>query len=571
MFYFDIVEVLTDKTRSRKAMMSEAHKDAEETSKKPKTAHKKDRASEIANTFEWLITAFILAFVFRAFVMEAFRIPTGSMADTLHGAHFRLRCPQCSFKHQRGFTPQRYRMPADMVPSFEVSLHATKCPSCGWIEQNQKHRPVKRPVENGDRILVLKCQYQFTEPKRYDVIVFKNPLNPTENYIKRLIGLPGDKIEIVDGDIFINDHIARKPNLVQREHWMPVYNNDYQPLHSDSSRYNGHAWVNPFTYQPTVWQVKDHDPARFHLNTPMTDQDALLKYEAPSANDFRAMYAYNDAISFKNMPVCSDIKVEGHIQSHSDNGRFGARLSKFGVEYKGGIDLAGQMVISSKDLDGRLTVLAQKDIHITDPLSIKSMKFANVDRMLVLQYDTHTLTHDLGTALKSLKYNREYVPEVAFFGAGQLTLAHTAIYRDTYYTAGSSSSRRPRAVEGRPFQLNEDEFFAMGDNSPNSEDGRWWGEPELVTRGQTPPRAGVVPREYLVGKAMFVYWPSGYKFPWPQKLTAMVQKGSQNNKLLRLADVILNLKWIPNLGQMRYIYGGSTDRATEPARSGKSL
>ena len=55
---------------------------------------KKDRAAEIANTFEWLITAFILAFVFRAFVMEAFRIPTGSMADTLMGAHFRLRCPE---------------------------------------------------------------------------------------------------------------------------------------------------------------------------------------------------------------------------------------------------------------------------------------------------------------------------------------------------------------------------------------------------------------------------------------------------------------------------------------------
>jgi hypothetical protein len=59
---------------------------------------KKDRAAEIANTFEWLITAFILAFVFRAFVMEAFRIPTGSMADTLKGAHFRLGCPQCGYK-----------------------------------------------------------------------------------------------------------------------------------------------------------------------------------------------------------------------------------------------------------------------------------------------------------------------------------------------------------------------------------------------------------------------------------------------------------------------------------------
>ncbi|MCP4456396.1 MAG: signal peptidase I [Planctomycetes bacterium] len=551
--------------------MSDTNKAIRNTEDTPKRTHKKDRAKEIANTFEWLITAFILAFVFRAFVMEAFRIPTGSMADTLHGAHFRLRCPQCNFKHHRGFTPQRYRMPADMVPSFKVSLYATKCPSCGWVEQNQSHRPVKHTVENGDRILVLKCQYQFSDPRRYDVIVFKNPLNPTENYIKRLIGLPGDKIEIVDGDVFINDHIARKPAMVQKEHWMPVYNNDYQPLDSEAKRYNGHAWVNPFTYQSTPWQIKDHDPTRFHLDTVAADQDSLLTYDAPSANDFRVTYAYNHALSYQKMPTCSDIKVEGNIQSHSQAGRFGARLSKFGVAYKGWIDFEGKMVISSKGLEGDLTVLAQKEISIGDPGSIKSLKFANVDRTLVLEYGTHTLTHDLGAALKDIEYNREYGPEVAFFGAGQMTLAHLAVFRDTYYTARSGSARKARAVEGRPFQLNEDEFFVLGDNSPNSEDGRWWSEPDMVTRGQTSPRAGVVPREYLVGKAMFVYWPSGYRVPWPSKLTSMIQKGSENNRLLRIANVILNLKWIPNIGQMRYIYGGSSETGAPGSQNTKTL
>ncbi len=538
--------------------MSDTNKDAVEPSEKPNPPHKKNRAKEIANTFEWLITAFILAFVFRAFVMEAFRIPTGSMADTLHGAHFRLRCPQCSFKHHRGFTPQRYGKSADVVPSYGVPLHATKCPSCGWLERHQTHRPVTRPVENGDRILVLKCQYQFFNPKRYDVIVFKNPENPTEDYIKRLIGLPGDKIEIVDGDVFINDHIARKPAMVQKEHWMPVYDNDYQPLEQDTERYNGHTWVNPFLYHPTLWQIKDKDPARFHLNT-QTGEDAMLRYGAPSANDFRATYAYNDAISFANMPVCSDIKVEGIIQSHSEKGRFGASLKKFGVAYKGWVDFDGRLVIASLDVQNNFTILAEQNIEISNLLQPKSFEFATVDRQLLLQYGTHTLTHDLGTALKSLEYHREYAPEAAFFGTGQLTLAHTTVSRDSYYTERDSQNRKaPRAVEGKPFQLNEDEFFVMGDNSPNSHDGRWWPEPTMVTRGQTPPRAGVVPREYLVGKAMFVYWPSGYKFPWPEKLLSMIQKGSQNNRLLGVAHLILNLKWIPNLGQMRYIYGGSS-------------
>ena len=546
--------------------MSDTNKAVENTENAPKTAPKKDRAKEIANTFEWLITAFILAFVFRAFVMEAFRIPTGSMADTLHGAHFRLRCPQCAFKHHRGFTPQRYRMSADMVPSYEVSLYATKCPSCGWVEQNKSHRPVKHTVENGDRILVLKCQYQFSDPKRYDVIVFKNPLNPTENYIKRLIGLPGDKVEIVDGDVFINDRIARKPTMVQNEHWMPVYNNDYQPLDTESKDYNGHAWVNPFTYHSTPWQVKDNDPTRFHLDV-KTDENARLRYGAPSANDFRATYAYNDAISFAAMPVCSDIKMEGIVQLHGETGRFGAALKKYGVEYRGWIDFSGRMVIASVDRDETFTVLAEKELNITNLAQAKSFTFANVDRQLTLQYDTHTLMHDLGTALGSLETRKEYGPEAAFFGAGQLTLAHTAVFRDAYYTRGSRARRSPRAVEGSAFQLNEDEFFVLGDNSPNSEDGRWWSEPEMVTRGQTPPRAGVVPRNYLVGKAMFVYWPSGYQFPWPEKLLSMVQKGSQNNGLLNVANVILKLKWIPNIGQMRYIYGGSSEITENSGRN----
>jgi signal peptidase I len=152
-----------------------------------KEAVKKDRAAEIANTFEWLITAFILAFVFRAFVMEAFRIPTGSMADTLKGAHFRLRCLQCGYKYDHGYVPQEYRQQQDTIPPMPVQPPRTRCPSCG-------HYPVLRnltPVSNGDRILVLKCIYQFFEPKRWDVTVFKNPLEPNINYIKRLVGLPG--------------------------------------------------------------------------------------------------------------------------------------------------------------------------------------------------------------------------------------------------------------------------------------------------------------------------------------------------------------------------------------------
>jgi len=265
----------------------------EKSSARTAAPERKDRAAEVADTFEWLITAFILAFVFRAFVMEAFRIPTGSMADTLKGAHFRLACEQCGYKYEHGFTPRDYGLHEDTVPNSDVPLPITRCPNCGrypprLVCRNKGHeydslslaepngsdrntRPdvnsdvlpsrcptcrgdlmsnMTAPVANGDRILVLKCIYQFSEPKRWDVIVFKNPTEPNINYIKRLIGLPGEKIHIIDGDIYINDQIARKPAKVQNELWMPIYDNDYQPVRPAKGLFNGHPWQQPFRNTP---------------------------------------------------------------------------------------------------------------------------------------------------------------------------------------------------------------------------------------------------------------------------------------------------------------------------------
>ncbi|HED05751.1 MAG TPA: signal peptidase I [Ignavibacteria bacterium] len=52
-------------------------------------------------------------------------------------------------------------------------------------------------------LIVNEIKYRFLEPERGDVIVFKYPINPQEYFIKRVIGLPGEKIQIKDGDIHI--------------------------------------------------------------------------------------------------------------------------------------------------------------------------------------------------------------------------------------------------------------------------------------------------------------------------------------------------------------------------------
>lgn len=526
--------------------------------KKP-SGKKKDRAAEIANTFEWLITAFILAFVFRAFVMEAFRIPTGSMADTLMGAHFRLRCPQCGYKYEYGFVPQSYGMRQDTIPPGAVPIgQQTRCPSCGYFMSGAD----STPVANGDRILVLKCIYQFLEPKRWDVIVFKNPTDPSENYIKRLIGLPGDEIEIIDGDIYVNGQIARKPAQVQKELWMPVYNHDFQPVNPNHrGAFNGNHWEAPFDFDRSAWEISADNPTQFVLDAPAGTTN-VLTYGAPSANDFNVTYAYNDVRSYSRTPKCSDLMVRFYVEAQTNEGQIGIGLSKYGIDYRAWLDLSGEMVLA-RVREGRETVLDRKRVKAPAAGVFTLVKFANVDHQLIFEFDGNQLKVDLGRSPDALD-RVEAPPRAAIFGSGKLTLSHVAVSRDIYYTGDEQTSRDARAVEGNPFTLNQDEFFVLGDNSPNSEDGRWWHAPQMASKGWDPPRAGVVPRYYLVGKALFVYWPSGFEFPWPSGLKTILLKNSQRNVAMRLIHGLVSLRWIPNVGRMRFIYGGTERNSVPP-------
>jgi len=525
----------------------------------PQTLQHRDRFAEVANTLEWLITAFILAFLFRSFVMEAFRIPTGSMADTLMGAHFRLGCPECGYEYTHGFVPQRYNLPEDTSPSESVQLPPVRCPSCGCVQHYHASDPARALVYNGDRILVLKCLYQFSAPKRWDVVVFKNPTNPTQNYIKRLVGLPGEMIEIVDGDLYIDGRIARKPPMVQEGLWMPIYDNDFQPMRPEQSTFNNNLrpWQMPFDLKASQWTVdREHDPTRLHLDGP-ADRPSVLTYGAPSANDFQASCAYND-LGMGNMPACGDLMVRFCVDFNAPTGQAGVTLTRYGIRYQGSVDAQGRMEVAQITGDER-SVLDSADLKERPSGSPLLVKFSHADHQLVLQVGRQRLVRDLDGSRSAAGGREGADPRVQIFGAGRLTIAHLAIFRDIYYTSQTPHYSRPfsHATEGRPFQLRADEFFVLGDNSPNSEDARWWPEPTTATRGQRPPRAGVVPGDYLMGKALFVYWPGGFEFPWPKSIQSFAETPDQPGPL-RILQELMKLRWIPNVGKMRFIYGGSS-------------
>jgi len=108
-------------------------------------------------------------------------------------------------------------------------------------------------LQINDRLIVSKLSYDFTNPKRGDVMVFNPPEAVLKQekipdpFIKRVIGLPGDKVEVDSGRVYINgcplqeNYIAAKPDY----HWGPmtVPPNSYLVLGDNrNNSYDGHYW-----------------------------------------------------------------------------------------------------------------------------------------------------------------------------------------------------------------------------------------------------------------------------------------------------------------------------------------
>ncbi|NJN84620.1 MAG: signal peptidase I [Caldilineaceae bacterium] len=129
----------------------------------------------------------------------------------------------------------------------------------------------------GQFILVNKLAYKLGEPTRGDVIVFHNPNNTDEDYIKRVIGLPGDTVEMLNGAVVVNgvaidesygpnpmsSSASFGPELVAPDHLFVM--GDNRPNSTDSRRFGqlnqdlivGRAWVR--VWPVANWDVIQHE------------------------------------------------------------------------------------------------------------------------------------------------------------------------------------------------------------------------------------------------------------------------------------------------------------------------
>lgn len=536
-----------------------------------------DSATSIVDTLQSLVIAFVLAFVFRGFVVEAFVIPTGSMAPTLMGTHATSVAPESGYVFPFTWDTDEEGRPLPLshprvLP--DPMLFNTR----QWSDARLGAPPAvldksKRP-RMGDRILVLKYLYWLFPPQRFDVVVFKNPTEPAVNYIKRLIGLPGETVWLADGDVFTRAAAAdegapfaiqRKPERVQREVWQPVHHSEYVPLDPAAV---GSVWVPP-------WQGEGWDLTGRHYHHDGTAGPAVLEYrqDVKPTVDYTA---YNESIDpgpssrrIDHYPV-SDLRVAAGVEAERDGLNCTIRLEARGHEFEavlGGTTVVARMRRAGAG-EGEWVVLDSQTIEAFAPAGdVVNIEFWHADQALWLFIGDERVAYgeyfwDANTRLAEATglsgvdavaqgegFGNDYVrrqtwpptdalPRLSWRleGGGAVTLYRVQVDRDLYYRP----EIYPRApFAGRPAlathpenlpSLDEDQFFVCGDNSAQSLDGRLWTHVDPWVAREIDPTVGVVNRDLMLGKAFFVYFPS------PEG----VREGST--------------RFVPNFGEMRFIH-----------------
>lgn len=421
--------------------------------------------SALGDNLRELVFAAILYLILRQFVVEAFVIPTGSMAPTLYGNNYRVECTRCEYPFAVGR--------AETEPAQGTGL--ATCPVC---RQDFRFDKSDHPSD-GNKILVNKLTYRLGRPERYDVFVFRNPQRPWESYIKRLVGLPGETIQIKQGDLWADGKLQPKPPAVQDAIWLPVYDGRY------AFPGLGAAWAPPDDAPAPPGAVEAAaDGSRFGL-TP-GDATVWLEYDTPgpeagvkdatSYNSSRGGHQGNNAVG--------DLRVRARVTPGA-----GARVLLATVE-------DGRLVTATFPVgQGAYTLEAGGQVLGTSQARAPLAPGAPVEVALAYADDRVRLIVEGETLLDVADAGAPTAPVFlasARLGAagGQVTFEGVRLDRDIYYRAFPGFQDTDPAEQ--PVAIPDGRYFAMGDNSPSSADSRDWG---FVHEG------------HIQGRAFLVWWP----------------------------------------------------------------
>lgn len=464
-------------------------------------------------TVEFLIVLTLSILLFRTFAAEAYIVPTGSMAPTLLGDHEEIVCPNCRFRFALGLDE-------------DARAGRPICPNCG-TDRFDRGAAV---ACGGDRVLVQKSLYDFRRPRRWEVAVFHFPGEPSQPYVKRVVGLPGESIQIVRGDVVLDGRIARKTLSEQRAMRILVYDNDFLPR--DAARYP--RWLlrrgGPRQGLASGWHAEG--TGFVHASTPpagSTPEDEpvdWLEYRHWGADRGRYapvsdFIAYNGGELRGENPI-TDLMFEADLACGDDVRDVTIRINSGGDRFLVTLPIDGVGAVEVRRNGRRLAPVAPDPVAIDALAGSRTfhLEISTIDRRLLLAIDGALLFEPIDFDDPAVASGFDTSPLALGVRGGTVAVGGLRLYRDVHYTSALANiPRRPFAVDS-PYLLGPDEFFVLGDNSPVSNDSRFWNASPVVAGG------------LFLGKPFLVHLPG---------------------QVVPLEVLGRSLYWVPDPREIRYI------------------
>ena len=439
--------------------------------------------------FESVLFALVLALLFRTFEAEAFVIPTGSMAPTLYGRNKETTCTHCGHPLVIGASDE---LNAEAGRMYEgARIDKAICPNCRGANDVEDALAF-----NGDRILVNKFPYELGNPSRWDVFVFKYPEEPHINYIKRLVGLPGETIRVRQGNLYLWDGktetVLRKDDVEkQKVLQIPLYDDRHAPKEllkagwperwASVEKGEGADAVAGWSPSQAGW-TQDAEARKFQLTGKEAGKLSWLRYRnyTPSLPDWEQAlsggklaaqpqlvtdfcgyntYSGSTGQRFEARGVdeidtgefwVGDLTLSAlvEIEDAADNSKLVLELVEGGIAYQCRIDCRSATAVLFKMTPDREVELASAPCGISGAGSYE-LRYANVDDRLVLWVNDQVVEFGAGASLDQSNAITATLPTeddltpVAIAAEGlNLSVSDLLIERDIYYRADMSFEDR---------------------------------------------------------------------------------------------------------------------------------
>jgi signal peptidase I len=511
----------------------------------------KDSLREIVETVVFVV---VLVLLLKSFVAEAFVIPTGSMAETLWGYQKVVECPKCHYSFPVNCSsevdPQppseRSRVIGCTCPNCRYYIdfvHEGINPPWNTGDRVLVSKFLyDSHLGKPERHDVVVFKYPAQPQKDYVPM----------NYIKRLIGLPSETIAIWYGKLYAYDGLkydesnARKEDLWKKEPY--AHENDERASHAfEEGKFHIirkapdkilalRRLVYDNDHQdktlPPRWRPEDEawkpvsaaDTTSFR-RAAQPDAMGWLRYrhllrDAAGPRLITDFMGYNTWVSERghSSPAqnwVGDLILECDVEIEQAQGALTLELSKGLNRFQARFDLSTGMCTLV-----RLSDHAQPETLESRATSLKKagtyrLRFANVDERLTVWVDNSLpfgdgVTYD-PPVLRG-PYKNDLEPASIGVQGAALRVSRLKLGRDTYYTSsagsflahgdaplafdeawGDPNQWEPlRKLSPRTLYVQPGHYLCLGDNSPESSDGRTW---------------GLVPDRLLLGRALLVYYP----------------------------------------------------------------